>query len=395
MRAIGGPTFAAGVACTAGLAFALLSPRACALDLTLGAGAAQNCPASAAGISFNVGAIAYVEPAPVLSVNDYGGSQYSPSRGNNIGIGIGYGELTGEVAGFCVGALYRAEYFGEASRDILDALVANHFRRPFDTGRTYGLTLSDQSFRADGGRLRRVFDVQFSDQWSASLGVGVSVLKGLAGRQESVSGSAVATSGSYAVGTAAWLKTDTNLNLADFNPFVAPGTPSGYGFSTDFEVIARSRLGYSIDFIVMDALGRLYWHDVPESYRTLDNATVSYNADFNRNAFVTGLDSRVTFVQDLPRNYRLAATLPVVSKLSAVVADDLIQGFHFPSLGARYGDPGGSRPGRFSTIDYDFRTKSLSLGGGLPFLSAAITSNSFKVRNATVLGISLQAFHTW
>ncbi len=394
MKAIVGSAFAAG------LVVALLSPCAAALDWTLGAGAAEHCPASAAGLSFNVGAIAYVEPAPVLSVDDYGGDHYLPSRGNNIGIGIGFAELSGEVAGFCVGALYRAEYFGEASRDILDALVANHYRRPFDTGRTYGLSLSDQSFRADGGRLRRVFDVQFSDQWSASLGVGVSVLKGLEGRQESVSGSAVATSGSYAVGTATWLKTDTNLNLADFNPFVAPGTPGGYGFSTDLEFIARSRAGYSLDFIVMDALGRLYWHDVPESYRTLDNATVSYNADFNRNAFVTGFDSRVTFVQDLPRNYRLAATLPVVSKLSAVVADDLIEGFHFPSLGARYGEPGGIGAGRFgsgpfSTIDYDFRTKSLSLGGGLPFLSAAITANSFRPRNATVLGISLQAFHTW
>jgi len=382
-------TFASTIA-AAGVVVALLPAAVAALDFTLGAGAAQNCRASATGISFNAGAMAYVEPAPVLSVDDYGGSRYSPSRGNNIGIGIGYGELTGEVAGFCLGALYRAEYLGEASRDILDALVGNHFRRPFDVGRTYGLSLSDESFQADGLRLRRVVDIKFSDEWSASLGAGVSVLKGLAGRQESVSGSAVATSGSYAVGTATWLKTDTNLNLADFNPFVAPGTPSGYGFSTDFEFIARSRAGYSIDFIVMDALGRLYWHDVPESYRTLDNATVSYNADFNRNAFVTGLDSRVTFVQDLPRNYRLAATLPVVSELSAVVADDLIESLHFPSVGARYG-----ARGPFGALDFDIRTRSLSIEGGLPFMSAAITSNSFKVHSATVLGISLQAFHTW
>jgi hypothetical protein len=361
-----------------------------ALDLTVGAGAAQNCPAPGAGISFSSAAIAYVEPGPVVTVNDYGGGHYSPSQGNNIGIGIGYAELTGAVAGFCVDALYRAEYRGDASRDLLDALVANHFGAPFDVGRTYRLSLSDNSFKASGLRLRRVADFEFTDHWSARLGVGASVLKGLSGQQESLTGSAVATSGSYAVGTATWLKTDTSLNLADFNPFVAPGSPEGYGFSTDFEFLVQSKSGYSIDFVVMDALGRLYWHDVPQSYRILDNSTITYNADFNRDAFITGLDSRQSFVQTLPTIYRLAATLPVVSRFSAVVADDLIAGFHFPSMGVQYGELG-----HYGALDFDFRTRSLSIGAVLPFFSAVVTSNSFRPGNATVLGISVRASHAW
>jgi hypothetical protein len=361
-----------------------------ALDLTVGAGAAQNCPAPAAGISFSAAAIAYVEPGPVVTVDDYGGGRYSPSQGNNIGIGIGFAELTGAVSGFCVDALYRREYRGDASRDLLDALVANHFGAPFDVGRTYRLSLSDESFSATGLRLRRVADFEFTDQWSAKLGAGVSLLKGLSGQQESLSGSAVATSGSYAVGTATWLKTDTNLNLADFNPFVAAGTPDGYGFSTDFEFIAQSMAGYSIDFVVMDALGRLYWHDVPQSYRTLDNATISYNADFNRDAFITGLDSRQNLVQTLPTIYRLAATVPMVQRFSADVSDDFIAGFHFPSLGVRYGELG-----RFGALDFDFRTHSVSIGAVLPFFSAMVTSNSLRPGSATVLGISVRASHAW
>ncbi len=102
------------------------------------------------------------------------------------------------------------------------------------------------------------------------------------------------------------------------------------------------------------------------------------------------LDSRVNFVQALPTIYRLAATVPVVSQFSAVVADDLISGFHFPSLGTRFGGAA-----RFGELDFDFRTKSVSIGAGLPFLSAMVTSNSFDPRRATVLGISLRTFHAW
>jgi hypothetical protein len=369
---------------------ALLPAAVAALDLTVGAGAAENCPSAPAAISFSAGAIAYLEPGPVVTVDDYGGGHYSPSGGNNIGIGIGYGELTGEVAGFCLDALYRAEYRAVASRDILDALIGNHFGAQFDTGRTYRLSLTDNSFKATGLRLRRVFDFDLTNQWSASFGAGVSGLKGLTGREESISGSAIATSGSYAVGSAIWVKNDSNLNLADFNPFVAPGSPESYGFSTDFEFVLKSKDGYAFDFTVMDALGRLYWHDVPQAYRTLNNATVGYNADFNRNAFVTGLDSRVSFVQDLPAIYRLAATVPLVSQFSAVVADDFIAGLHFPSLGGRY-----DMHGRFAQMDFDLRTRSLSVAAGWHFFSAGVTSNSFDPRRATVLGISLRAFHAW
>jgi hypothetical protein len=377
-------TFAAGVV------FALLPAAVCALDPTVGAGAAQNCPPSGASVSFSAGAIAYLEPGPVMSYDDYGGGRYSPSGGNNIGIGIGYGELSGEVAGFCLDALYRAEYRAEASRDILDAVIGNHFGAPFDTGRTYRLSLSDSSFKATGLRLRRVADFEFTSQWTATVGVGISALKGLEGREEAISGSAVATSGSYAVGTAVWVKNDSNLNLADFNPFVPPGSPEAYGFSTDFEFMLKSKEGDSIDFTIMDAVGRLYWHGVPQAYRTLNNATVSYNADFNRNAFETGLDSRTHFVQDLPAIYRLAATVPVVSQFSAIVADDFIAGYHFPSLGTRY-----DLLGRFAQLDFDFRTRSLSIAGGLPFFSVAVTSDSFDPRRATVLGVTLRASYAW
>jgi hypothetical protein len=374
----------------AGVVLAIFSATTSAIDLTAGAGAAHNCPDGNHGIALNASAIAYLEPAPIVTVNDYGGGHYSPSTGNNIGIGIGYSELTGEASGYCIGVLFRAEYRAEASKDLLDALVANHFGHTFDPARTYRLSLNEEAFKADGIRVRRVLDFDLTDQWSTKLGFGASLLKAIEGQDDSLSGKVTATSTTYAVGTATWLQTASNLNSANFNPFVAAGTASAYGYSTDFELISRSKAGWSIDFVVIDALGRLYWHDIPQSLRTLSNATIRYNANFDREAFVTGVDSRISYVQDLTPKYHLAFTAPVSSNLGAYVEDDFVDGLHFPSLGARYGTDG-----RLAEVNYDFRTRAVGVGGNLGAITALVTTNDIRFRSATVLGISIQATHAW
>ncbi len=374
----------------AGIAFGTYSATTSALDLTAGAGAAQNCPDTNYGIAFNASAIAYLEPAPVVTVDNYGGGHYAPSPGSNTGIGIGYSELTGDVSGFCVGVLFRAEYRAEASRDLLDVLVANHFGHPFDAGKTYNLWMSEYSFKAGGMRLRRVIDFDISDQWSSKLGISASLLKATEGQEDTLSGKVTATTSTYAVGTATWLQTASNLNLANFNPFVAPGNPSGYGFSTDWEWITTSRAGWSMDVIVIDALGRLYWKDVPRSLRTLNNAEISYNANFDRDAFITGIDSRVSYTQDLAPKYHLTIDTPQLSRLSGYVEDDWVDGLHFPSLGAKYGEGGD-----FGEVNYDIRTKAVGVGAKIAWVRALVTTNDIRIRSATVLGISVQASHSW
>jgi hypothetical protein len=374
----------------AGIVFAMFSASTPALDLTVGAGAAHNCPQSAHEVSFSGGAIAYLEPAPVVTFDDYGGGHSSPSANNNIGIGIGYGEFTGEAAGFCVGVLFRAEYRAEASKDLLNVLVANHFGHPFDPNRTYRLSMTEESFKAEGMRIRRVADFDLTDQWSVKMGFGVSLLNATEGQEQSLSGAVTATSDTYAVGTATWLKTATNINLDDFNPYVAPGTPRGIGYSTDYEFIAQSTGGLSVDFVVIDALGRIYWSEVPRSLKVLNNAAITYNTNFDRNAFVTGIDSRVSFVQDLAPKYHLVLTTPVTSNVSAFVEDDFVDGLHFPSLGARCGTDA-----RLAEINYDLRTRAVGIGGKLRSISAFVTTNDIRLRSASVLGISFHATHSW
>lgn len=322
--------------------------------------------------------------------DDYGGGHYAPSPGNNVGIGIGFSELTAEVAGICVGALYRAEYRAEASKDLLDVLVANHFGYPFVPGRSYALWMNETSFQAYGVRARKVFYVELTDAWSVKAGLGVSFLEGLQGEQQSAIGALTGTSDTYAVGSAIWFRDQTNLSPADFNPFVGGGTASGQGFSTDLELVAQSRSGWSVDLAVMDVVGRLYWENVPQTVDLLNNATITYNANLDRNALVNGVDSRVDLTEDLTRKYHLALTTAPLGKWSAVLGDDFISGLHFPSVGARYAS--GLLSG---DLNYDIRTQAVGLGISFLGVSAAVTTNDVHLGLATVLGFSLRVTRSW
>ena len=370
-----------------GWGLALTSTSASALDLTVDSGAASDCSGQPL---LHAAATAYLEPAPLTTVNQYGGNQYAPSAGNDIGVGIAFAEISAAVPQACVGLLYRAEFEGAASKDLLDILHANHFGKPFDDGRIYHAWYKAQSLKAEGLRLRRAFDLGELAGFSFKLGLGASLLDAAQGRQQNLTGTVTATSPSYAVGTATWLRTDSDLNPNDFNPFVGPGHPSGLGFSTDFELKVTSAQGSALDVIVMDAGGRIYWHGTRNSLLMANNATVSYNADFNRDAFVTGVDSRINEVEHIPTKYHVAFSQPVLGELSALLEDDAINGYHFASLGARYGTAE-----RNASATFDLRVHAVGIGARWRSFYASFTTNRLRPQDATALGASLGISIRW
>ena len=366
----------------------VVSPMpASALDLTVDSGAASDC----SGLPhLQAAAAAYLEPAPLTTINQYGGNQYVPSSGNNIGVGIGFAEISAATPWVCIGLLYRAEFEGTASKDLLDILHANHFGQPFDVGRTYHTWYEAQSLKAEGLRLRRAFELGELRGLSFTLGFGASLLEAAQGRQQSLTGSVAATSPTYAVGTATWLRTDSDLNPNDFNPFVGPGHPTGLGFSTDFELKVASAEGAALDVIVMDAGGRIYWHGTRNSLLMADNATIRYNSDLNRDAFVTGVDSRIDEVEHIPIKYHVALSEPLVAQVSALLEDDAVNGYHFVSIGARYGSVE-----RHASATFDTRAHAVSIGGRWRSCYASFTTNRWRPQDATALGVSLGIGLRW
>jgi hypothetical protein len=370
-----------------GIGLALASARAQALDLTGGSAAARGCPRGPPQL--HLGAAAYLEPAPILYATRYGGRYYRPAAGNNIGFATAFGEVSARVGSFCVGLVAREEWDAHATRDLLDAVVANHDGKPFDTGRAYRLAYQLQMFQAAGIRLRRVLTLVRSPAGRLQLGIGVSLLRATQGRQEWGYGSATATAADYAVGTAAWTRIDST-GLSGFNPFVGRPHPSGWGYATDLELRAALRTGTAVDLVIMDPESRIHWRDIGDSVRSFDDATVRYNADLNRDALLTGSDSRVSRIERLPVEYRLTVDQSVAAKWRLQLADDLIEGYHFPAVGARYGSPI-----RFIGTGFDARTRAVAISVGWHGLEASVATNRFPLSEATALAASLELSRLW
>jgi hypothetical protein len=359
-----------------------------ALDFTLGVGPADNCPGR--GVGVRAVALAYLEPAPVLLADEYGGRHFDPDDGNNIGVANGYADVTAPLGKVCLGIFYRTDYRGEASNDALDALEANHAKRPFDVGRNYALAVDSIYQEAAGIKLSRVFDFEPSAGWSTRLGITASLMKAITHREERLRGSATATSGSYALGTATLVRTLSDYRLKRFNPFVEKKDPEGYGWSTDLSLRVRSPAGHVLELTAMDAFSRIDWGDVPQSLETIDNQTIRYDANFNREAFVSGLDRRVSVEQIIEPRYRVAFSAPIKGDVMIVVSDDLVHQTHFPALGVSY-----RRIDRHAEVSLDAQTGALSLVGGRGAFRASITTNDLDLQEASVLGVELSFFKRW
>jgi hypothetical protein len=366
----------------------MISAAAPALDFTLGVGPTRNC--ASRGLEARAAVLTYLEPAPVLLADEYGGHRYDADDGNNVGVGNGYADLTAPAGPFCVGLFVRADYRGEASKDTLDALVANHADRPFDVGRNYALAFESIYLESAGVKLSRVFAFAPAADWQVRFGVTGSIAKAITYEEEWLRGRATATSGTYAIGTAALSRTRSDYNLAHFNPFIEKRDPDGYGYYADVDLVVRSPVGYVAELTVMDVWSRVDWNDVPQSLETIDNATIRYDANFNREAFIQGRDRRVDLEHVIEPRYRVAFSAPVRPGLAVVVANDYVQETHFPALGVSY-----SRIDQYGEASFDIQTGAISLSAGKGGFRLSLTADDLKPRDASVLGAEFRFLTSW
>lgn len=366
----------------------LASSSAPGLDFTLGLGPTRNC--AGGGVAGRAVALSYLEPAPVLLADEYGGRHYDPDGGDNIGVANGYADLTAPLGKTCLGIFYRVDYRGEATRDALDALVENHAKRPFDVGRSYELAVDSRYVESAGIKASRVFEFEPVAGWTVRAGVTGSLMKAVTYRDDRVRGTAIATSGTYAVGTATRVRTLSDYNLKRFNPFVEKKDPEGYGWSADLDLILRAPGGQVLSLTAMDALSGIRWSDVPQSVESFDNATVRYDANFNRDAFVRGVDRRVGVDAVIEPRYRVALSVPVEDRWTLLASDDLVHQTHFPTVGVNRSLEQG-----YAEASLDMRTWSVSLAGGYGGFTLSVTANSPEPQEASLLGFELGYRKHW
>lgn len=374
---------------TVGAGLLLLSLSAAALDLTVGSGAASGCSISGRNVAANIGAVAWLEPAPLASYEDYGGDDYSPSHGSNRGVGIGFAEISASGFGLCVGAVYRQEYHARSSKDLLDVVRSSRLDRPFDPDREYDLSMNYDAFSATGLRLRKAFEIDLK-QCTLKVGVGASLLQGQDGQQQRGGGSIAASSATWATGTAYWDRIQSDLSSRHFNPYVKRGNPRGWGYSTDLELLWTSRSGWEANLVVMDLYGQLRWRDLPRAVKRLDNAEISYNENLDQSASIVGMDSIVDLDQRIPTKYRLAFATRPLGGWSILVSDDAVDDLHFPAVGIRHRSSGHSLD-----LVYDLRTEASTLTFGASAFHIGFSIDNADPKGASVLGVVLRSVYAW
>lgn len=367
---------------------------ALALDFTLGAGPLERCnggSASGGRVTARASALTFLEPASLLDVADDDRWQsVDPDSGRNVGLAFGHAELAAGTSKLCVGAVYRLDYFGEASRDTLDALAANEAGQPFDIGRRYSLAVDSVYREAAGLKLSRVWRYAPAGTWSLDVGAAGGLYRTLAHREDRVRGEALATSGDYAIGTVDYTRTHSDFARKKFNPFVERGNPDGMAYGVDVGLRLTSPRGHVLQLTALDAWSAIRWSGMPQSRKTLDNETVRYDVNFNREAMIRGVDRRVRVSDTFEPRYRAELTWPLRRGLHLLASDDLVHGEHFPALGV------GLRAGsRAAELSFDLQTRSLAIKASTGGLSLSITADSASAGDASVLGAELQFAHRW
>jgi hypothetical protein len=367
---------------------ALAPTAAAALDLTAGSGAARECPALMPAL--HAEAIAYLEPAPLSAIEDPGDNRRTASRGNNAGVGVGFAELSSAAAGFCIGLVHREEAVGVATGDLIDIVQGERAGQRLDVGRDYQLHYAWHTLKASGLRIRRSFGIGEIRDVRFTLPLAASLLKPTAGTEETLDGSLTASTPDYGLGIATWWRTGSDLDPRTFNSFVGAGHPAGTGFSTDLQLRAQTPSGGTLDLIAMDLFGQIYWHDFRASMRILDNASIRYDENANREAFVTGFDARIRSEQRIPTKWRIALAQPVSNRFTLLLGDDALHGMHFVSVGARFGSSE-----RFVATSFDTRTHAVGLGARWGLVAASLTTDRLRFQSANTLGFALDLARRW
>jgi hypothetical protein len=280
---------------------------------------------------------------------------YTPREGKNLGVSFARADVSALEASWSVGYFYRHDILLESNKDMTDIVYANKTKTPVAIGRSYDINLAMNGFEAQGVRLDKAFTWQIQRAWSATVGVGASLLKGQRTRMGQAHGSALSTATGYTY----------NLNMTDADsnktyPFMPSGDVSSTGYALDLGVRLQWQNGKRLDLAINDFAGEIRWRNLPLTTMDANSATATHDAQgyISFNPTVSGQNSRVDLTQKLDTKGSIQFHAPLANNISINLGTEWIKDNLFPRFGLAYTTTHGIEV----TTDYDTRFKTLGLG---------------------------------
>ena len=242
-------------------------------------------------------------------------------------------------------------------------------------------------FAANGVRLAFADQLPWGNGWR--WGVGFSLLHGTRLRLDAGHGTAKDAGNNQIRFDGYRVTTDSHFRIGDptrFNPYVPNEQVDGGGYSSDAGVSWQENGSY-LGLSVTDMLGRMAWHQVPNSYQA---GSILYDQDGNfigaadGSAAITGYDSRETVHFDLPRKW-LAEYRQRLGNWQLGASYGYVDGLRLPGLlaGYMFNETSGIQ------LAYDQRFDSWRIGARWHAIAASLQTDNRDFAKARAVGASL------
>lgn len=203
---------------------------------------------------------------------------------------------------FYLGYVYRKEVVINTSSDTMKLINQISHELDLPIGKRYQVMLNIEGFETHGIVLAKTIPLYQSGYWYIALGVGTELLYGTQTQQGIASGEARAVS-----------TTDYDFSLQSDYAYVNNylydldvDKVTSWGYTTHLSLsIAYDK--FSMNFIVNDMIGKLYWRNLPYSNVNLSSANKNYdeNGYAIYSPIVSGIEGNRKFTQTLMKKWRI------------------------------------------------------------------------------------------
>ena len=321
------------------------------------------------------------DPLPVKSYSKDWSGDYSPRKGDNLGIMSARAEVGVQAMRWEVAALRRREIFIRTNRDTTDMLRLYKTGTAAAAGTHFEVDASYQAVELTGVRLGKAWHWQAADGSQFAAGIAYSELEAHNVREGYASGALDALgAGKYRYRVAyddAW---DDKAY-----PFQTPGTPGAHGQALDFALAWKIAHGTRFSLLGNDLAGRMHWHDLPGTQARIGNGgTISTDSRgyINYLPALSGRNARRDTLQRLPERWAAGMEAPWDRFiLYASIARQ--RGENLALLGGAWKHSANAR----IEANYDLRFGSYGLAWVWQNLRIALRSSARRLDDAHAYGI--------